>query len=421
MTAADNQARIRLRFTQTGTASWYFGIDDVGLYSVELVLPTIDQQPLSQTVSLGGDMTFQVTAHGAPPPSYQWRLGSDPISGATSSNLTLHGVSAANAGDYFVTVSNAAGSVDSLAARLDVFGGPISENLIVHLKFDNDLNDSSGRNNHGTAVGAPTYASDKVGPNAVQIPSGADYVSLGRPSDLNFGTSTDFSIAFWTKAVAWSGDPSFIGNKDWNSGGNQGYVLATDDDGHFQWNLAGAPGTRKDYDGPPGLFSDGNWHHVAVVFDRGGQAWTYIDRALVDSRPLNKDQNSVDTPSGFATNIGQDGTGTYGSAFADAAIDDVGVWRRVVTPQEVAGIYTAGQTGQDLATVNVVPTQLQITSLTTSGGNVTITWQPAPGAKLQKASSVPSSSWQDLPVPEGNNPWTESPGAGNAFYRLFKP
>lgn len=31
---ADNQARVRFRFTQAGTGSWYFGIDDFGLYSI---------------------------------------------------------------------------------------------------------------------------------------------------------------------------------------------------------------------------------------------------------------------------------------------------------------------------------------------------------------------------------------------------
>jgi hypothetical protein len=32
--AADNQARVRFRFVQAGTGSWYFGIDNFGLYSI---------------------------------------------------------------------------------------------------------------------------------------------------------------------------------------------------------------------------------------------------------------------------------------------------------------------------------------------------------------------------------------------------
>ena len=35
--AADNQPKIRLRFAHAGTDSWYFGVDNVGLYSITTV------------------------------------------------------------------------------------------------------------------------------------------------------------------------------------------------------------------------------------------------------------------------------------------------------------------------------------------------------------------------------------------------
>ena len=36
---ADNQSKVRLRFAQAGTGSWYFGIDNVGFYSITQVAP----------------------------------------------------------------------------------------------------------------------------------------------------------------------------------------------------------------------------------------------------------------------------------------------------------------------------------------------------------------------------------------------
>jgi hypothetical protein len=42
---ADNQAAVRLRFAQAGTGSWYFGIDDVGFYSITpAFLPVVTGQ-----------------------------------------------------------------------------------------------------------------------------------------------------------------------------------------------------------------------------------------------------------------------------------------------------------------------------------------------------------------------------------------
>ncbi|HZZ59311.1 MAG TPA: immunoglobulin domain-containing protein, partial [Opitutaceae bacterium] len=52
--------------------------------------------------------------------AYQWAFNGNPISGATGAALTLDSVTAANAGTYTVTVSNAIGSATSTAANLTV-------------------------------------------------------------------------------------------------------------------------------------------------------------------------------------------------------------------------------------------------------------------------------------------------------------
>ena len=49
VSSADNQAKVRFRFVQVGTGSWYFGIDDFGLYSIA---PTT---PPTLTIARSGD------------------------------------------------------------------------------------------------------------------------------------------------------------------------------------------------------------------------------------------------------------------------------------------------------------------------------------------------------------------------------
>lgn len=413
---ADNQASVRLRFFQAGTASWFFGVDNVGLYSITSPdPPAIATQPVGGIVSVGGTLTLKVIVSGTPPFSYQWKFNGNDIGGANGDTYTIANASAAAEGDYTVEVKNVAGSVTSSKAKVVVFSGPITQDLVVHLKLDDNLNDSSGKGNNAQAVGAPEFVPGKVGSHALHLTSDADYATLGAPADLNFGTDTDFSIAFWTKAATWSGDPSFIGNKDWDSGSNQGYVLATDDDGHFQWNLAGPPGSRKDYDGPPGTFSDNAWHHVVVTFDRAGMASTYIDGALKDARLLTANANNVDTPAGFATNIGQDGAGDYGPRFTDASFDDIGIWRRVLTPQEVAAIFEAAQTGNDLSTVSIGgPTDAGTLNIALTGGRVVLTWDS--GATLQSADSI-TGQWTDV---AGSSPYEVTAPVAAKFYRLIK-
>lgn len=83
--------------------------------------PTITQQPLTQTVNVGADVTFSVGASGSPPLSYFWRRNGNALSGASSSSYTLANVSLSDSGSRFsCIVSNAAGVATSDDAVLTV-------------------------------------------------------------------------------------------------------------------------------------------------------------------------------------------------------------------------------------------------------------------------------------------------------------
>jgi len=82
--------------------------------------PLITSHPQSQTVAQGNPVTFNVTASGATPLTYQWRKNSVNISGANSSSYTISSVNTADAGTYSVVVSNSFGSTTSNNATLTV-------------------------------------------------------------------------------------------------------------------------------------------------------------------------------------------------------------------------------------------------------------------------------------------------------------
>ncbi|HEY1109480.1 MAG TPA: immunoglobulin domain-containing protein, partial [Opitutaceae bacterium] len=88
--------------------------------------PTITTQPASQTAVAGGSVQFSVVASGAGPLTYQWRKDGAPLSGATSSTLSLSGLTSAAAGSYSVTVTNVGGSTASAAATLTITPPPVS-------------------------------------------------------------------------------------------------------------------------------------------------------------------------------------------------------------------------------------------------------------------------------------------------------
>lgn len=85
-------------------------------------MPVIATHPSSQTVTLGGSVTFSVSATGDAPLSYQWSKDDVEIPGETGTSLTFNPVEATDTGSYTVTVSNNVGSTTSSAAVLDITG-----------------------------------------------------------------------------------------------------------------------------------------------------------------------------------------------------------------------------------------------------------------------------------------------------------
>jgi len=87
--------------------------------------PVISVQPTDQGAYVGADVTFSVTADGWDSLSYQWAFeGTNILTGATSSSLTLTNVQLSQAGNYSVLLSNAYGSVTSSNALLFLTNPP---------------------------------------------------------------------------------------------------------------------------------------------------------------------------------------------------------------------------------------------------------------------------------------------------------
>jgi hypothetical protein len=94
------------------------------------VAPSITTQPTNQTVSAGQTATFNATATGTAPLSYQWRKNNVAISVATSSSYTTLATTTLDSGSTFVVVvSNAAGTVTSATATLTVNAAPVAPSI----------------------------------------------------------------------------------------------------------------------------------------------------------------------------------------------------------------------------------------------------------------------------------------------------
>ncbi|HEX9046120.1 MAG TPA: immunoglobulin domain-containing protein, partial [Verrucomicrobiae bacterium] len=88
--------------------------------------PFFVSQPTNQTIASGYTANFQAGAIGSPPPVCQWFFNNVPlandahIAGAGTFSLSVSNAQPADAGDYFLLVSNSLGSATSQVATLSV-------------------------------------------------------------------------------------------------------------------------------------------------------------------------------------------------------------------------------------------------------------------------------------------------------------
>jgi len=86
--------------------------------------PEITMQPTNQSVLVNSNVTFNVTAAGSPPLSYQWIFNGTNYLADTNTSLTLTNVQVNQAGNYSVQVTNAFGITNSSSGVLTVDAPP---------------------------------------------------------------------------------------------------------------------------------------------------------------------------------------------------------------------------------------------------------------------------------------------------------
>jgi hypothetical protein len=416
--------------------------------------PTISTQPKAVTNYAGLNATFSVGAYGSVPLSYQWQKNNVDIGGANSSVYTISGLTAGDAGNYRCVVSNGLGTTNSAAASLTVLPAPTAPvaipGLVMRHSFDSTLVDATGRGNNGVAiqrVGIPassnvvsaTYTSGKLGqalsyssdfgaPDPVPgtySTTNVNYVTLGLRPDLQFTNSVNFSVAFWVKMpVNFIGGDLPIFGTSLESLGNPGFCFAPaygygnssgtnpDDDptNPGGWGVAmyGTDNAGARFYGDTGSINDGEWQHLVFVFERNSQVTVYQNGTNASSSKIagTSTANAKSIDNGQAAVIGQDPTGLYRET-GSGEIDDLGVWKKALTPLEAASIYAAGINGFSFTGA---PFSL---GMTKSGANVILTWDVG----MLQSASVITGPWTDVGG-AALSPLTVPAVSGPKYYRL---
>jgi len=95
--------------------------------------PVITIPPTSQTLVLGGSVTFTATAEGSGPLTFQWYKDGTPLPGATAKTLAIANARQQDAGSYTVRVVGGGGSMLSSNAVLTISDVQVDQSRLINL------------------------------------------------------------------------------------------------------------------------------------------------------------------------------------------------------------------------------------------------------------------------------------------------
>lgn len=224
-------------------------------------------------------------------------------------------------------------------------------------------------------------------------------------SDPDFNT-TNGTICFWMQFLApitgFPG-PGTEGAMLFDRRTSSGTVIVLNESGYIQFQATGGPRfTSSQF-----YVADGNWHHVAVTYDQGtnGQASVYVDGMLdtVVSNP-----GAWSWPTNQEIELGRSHDSWW--YIYDGQLDDVRIYDRILTPEEITTIATPA-TSDQLVDENALVLRYNF-DVGVVGQSVT--W---PYGILQSSPALgPDAVWTD--VPNAVSPLPILPTDPAKFYRL---
>ena len=220
-------------------------------------------------------------------------------------------------------------------------GGPVETvpGLIAYWPFDGDLDDAAG-DSHGEGMGSDeiAYGSGKFG-DGIDLDGVDQFVQTPAENEelFDFQDDTGFSISAWFSVNEFS--------KSWQA------LIAKGESNRWRIHRRGGEtqltgnGGNADVPGGTGDITDGELHHIVLVSDpENGEVRLYSDGELVSSGGAPAIQSN-ENPMMIGEN--PDARNRTWSGI----IDDVGIWDRPITEDEIATIWNGGD-GTALVTIS---------------------------------------------------------------------
>jgi hypothetical protein len=295
--------------------------------------PEITSEPQAQTVYADSNVSFSVTAEGKYL-SFQWKKDASNLTGETNSTMTITDANATqDDGNYSVVVSNDFGSEESNKVEVKI-SDALLNGLVGWWKFDETSGtvayDSSGNGNNGNLTGGPTWVTGKID-GALSFDGLDDYVSIPATADLDLA---NLNISAWINTSNYRQN-GFIFEKTSNGQVNSQYNLFFEHSSNsLRWRTTPVSGNYHESRLATNILT--SWNFLSASYD-GITKKIFLNGNLSKSDSFSG--TIVQNPNGISL-IGKHPPANY---FFNGLIDDVRIYDRALSAEEVQALYNLGQ------------------------------------------------------------------------------
>lgn len=243
------------------------------------------------------------------------------------------------------------------------------DNIVSYWKLDEssgDAADSAGSNTL-TNTNTVTYAAGKINNAANFASASSQYFTIADASQTGLDGMADVSFSFWINFASLPTDGNYmIPLAKWNATGNQrSYeVVVRNTSGQYTLEIFysddGLGGASANVATANVSLSTSTWYYFVITIAGSSETMTlYKDGSSLTlaSNSQNGNTSIYDSTSAFEV-----GRGTSDLGYVNGAIDELGIWDRVLSASEVTSLYNSGAGNQYPFTV-----ASSVHNLTTTG------------------------------------------------------
>jgi hypothetical protein len=288
----------------------------------------------------------------------------------------------------------------TLGSSAQIPGYVPTNGLIGYWPFNGNANDESVNNLNANVLGGTTLTTDRFGNvnasydfdySSVSFGGQTDEVYIPYNSILN---STNISVSVWVypRSYFWTGD---AGNPNSTILNRFQYTYSNPSGGAWgiSFNQTSVSGGISGPTGGAGAVAISNtpltlntWHHIVMTYD-GANVILYIDGSLSG---IQSHTAAMNIAGNSGISIGESNQANGFWQHTDGKIDDIGIWNRALTQQEITTLYNTCTLS---ALLNIPSQTVTLNSnvkfvASVSEPNTTYQWQSDIGLGFQNLSNA---------------------------------